>query len=147
MKQTTFFEEAQSLQERFARRMTSALGESATVVSHDLAERLRVRRELALQRGRFARAQSNSLADTPLVTLVNGRNSLSLGAPSRWFFRLASGAPLLVLLIGMLFIQHWSSREQVLAAAAIDALLLADELPVRAYTDPGFAEFLKAPSQ
>ena len=47
----------------------------------------------------------------------------------------------------MLFIQHWSSREQVLAAAAIDALLLADELPVRAYTDPGFAEFLKAPSQ
>lgn len=147
MRQDTFSDEAQSLQDRFARRMTSALGERAIIVPHDLAERLRVSRELSLQRGRFARARSKTLAETPLAAMVNGRNSLSLGAPSRWFLRLASGVPLLVLLIGMLFIQHWASREQVLAAATIDALLLADELPVRAYADPGFAEFLKAPSQ
>ena len=147
MRQDTFSDEAHSLQDRFARRMTSALGERATIVRHDLAERLRVSRELALQRGRFARARGKALAETPLAALVNGRNSLSLGGPSRWFLRLASGVPLLVLLIGMLFIQHWASREQVLAAATIDALLLADELPVRAYADPGFAEFLKAPSQ
>ncbi len=147
MRQDIFIDEARSLQERFSRRMTSALGERANIVPHELAERLRVRRELALQRGRFARARSKALVGTPVAALVNGRNSLSLGAPSRWLLRLASGAPLLVLLTGMLFIQHWSSREQVLAAAAIDALLLADELPVRAYADPGFAEFLKAPTQ
>ena len=36
-------------------------------------------------------------------------------------------------------------RRQVVAAAEIDAALLTDDLPPDAYSDPGFAEFLRSP--
>ena len=51
--------------------------------------------------------------------------------------------PLLVLVSGLLMIERWAVREQVLAAAEIDALLLSDDLPPAAYSDPGFGEFLR----
>jgi hypothetical protein len=53
--------------------------------------------------------------------------------------------PLAVLVAGLVLIQLWSDREQVLAAAEIDSVLLADDLPPAAWTDPGFREYLKAP--
>jgi hypothetical protein len=59
---------------------------------------------------------------------------------------MAALLPLLVLLIGLVFIDQWNLREQVLAAADIDAVLLADDLPPAAYSDPGFAEYLRSPN-
>jgi hypothetical protein len=53
--------------------------------------------------------------------------------------------PLVVLVAGLVAIDQWSTREQVLAAAEIDSQLLADDLPPDAYGDPGFAEFLRSP--
>jgi hypothetical protein len=35
--------------------------------------------------------------------------------------------------------------QQIQAAAEVDAVLLADDLPPEAYADPGFGEFLKLP--
>jgi hypothetical protein len=55
--------------------------------------------------------------------------------------RFVALAPLLLLLAGLLVIEHVAMREQVIAAAEFDALLLADDLPPTAYSDPGFAEF------
>ncbi len=52
--------------------------------------------------------------------------------------------PLLALVVGLLMIDHWSMREQVLAAADVDTQLLADDLPPTAYTDPGFADFMRS---
>jgi hypothetical protein len=52
--------------------------------------------------------------------------------------------PLIVLVAGLLLIQERMAFEQVEAAAEIDAVLLADDLPPEAYTDPGFGEFLKS---
>ena len=51
--------------------------------------------------------------------------------------------PLLVLVAGLVMIDNWAVREQVLAAAEIDAQLLADDLPPAAYSDPGFGEYLR----
>jgi hypothetical protein len=45
---------------------------------------------------------------------------------------------------GLLMIGHWSAREQVVAAADFDTQLLADDLPPSAYSDPGFAEYLRS---
>ena len=59
--------------------------------------------------------------------------------------RFATLVPLAVLLIGLVLIQQWTAREEVMAAAEIDAVLLADELPPQAWADPGFREYLKAP--
>jgi Protein of unknown function (DUF3619) len=66
-----------------------------------------------------------------------------LGSVVSWWQRAAAVLPLLVLLSGLVAIDHWQSREQVMAAADIDAQLLADDLPPAAYSDPGFAEFLR----
>jgi hypothetical protein len=53
--------------------------------------------------------------------------------------------PLLVLVAGLMLISQWTVREQVLAAADVDTVLLSDDLPPDAYADPGFTEFLKSP--
>jgi hypothetical protein len=52
---------------------------------------------------------------------------------------------MLVLALGVLMIGRLDTHEQIRAAAEIDAVLLADELPPRAYADPGFSEYLRQP--
>jgi hypothetical protein len=49
-----------------------------------------------------------------------------------------------MLVLGLMAIDHWTVREQVVAAADFDAQLLADDLPPAAYSDPGFAEFIRS---
>ena len=61
-----------------------------------------------------------------------------------WWLRLASTLPLLLLVVGLVGIGHLNNLERIRAAADVDAVLLADDLPVAAYADPGFAEFLKS---
>jgi hypothetical protein len=56
---------------------------------------------------------------------------------------LASALPLLALVVGLMTIQ-WVQQDNVTSEiAAIDSALLTDELPPDAYTDAGFAQFLK----
>jgi hypothetical protein len=58
--------------------------------------------------------------------------------------RLAIGVPLLALVIGMGgFYQH-EQQQQLAALADIDAAVLADELPLTAYLDPGFNAYLES---
>jgi hypothetical protein len=79
--------------------------------------------------------------------VITGRSSSGaavLGGLVPWWQRAASVLPLLMLVAGLLMIDQWSVREQVFAAADIDAQLLADDLPPAAYSDPGFAEFLRS---
>ena len=54
--------------------------------------------------------------------------------------------PLVALVGGLVLIQEWQARTQVSVAAEVDEALLGDDLPINAYRDPGFAEFLKAPA-
>jgi hypothetical protein len=61
-----------------------------------------------------------------------------------WFQRAAGLLPLVVLVAGLFAIDNRTTREQVVAAAEIDSQLLADQLPPAAYSDPGFAEFLRS---
>lgn len=136
--------EFDALQSRFASRVASALQARTTALPHDITERLRVAREQALVRARLQRLQTAS--SSSVVSRTPGGAGV-LAAPSPWWLKLASGFPLALLLVGLVVIGQWNSHEQVLAAAEVDTLLLADELPPRAYTDPGFGEFLKAPQQ
>ena len=71
-----------------------------------------------------------------------------LGGFAAWRQRLALGLPLLVMVAGLVAIDRYTVHERVLAAADIDTQLLSDNLPPSAYSDPGFAEFLRsAPPQ
>ena len=125
----------QALEARFALRVTAALSERG--VEHDIDQRLRVAREMALRRARHVAVAAAQVQHV-------GRGSAALGG-SPWWLRLASMAPLLVLALGLMLIERIDSQEQIEAAAEIDAILLADELPPRAYSDPGFGEYLRQP--
>jgi hypothetical protein len=123
---------------RIGVRVAAALSEQAAALPHDITERLRAAREQALVRARLTQRQAASA----LVALPGG--TAALGGPGAWWQRLATVLPLLVLVAGLLLIGQWTTREQVLAAADIDAVLLSDEVPPDAYADPGFAEFLRS---
>ena len=142
MKQTTTMRQPHldALQDRFGARVAAALAARTQQLPHDTAERLRVAREHALARARLVRAAQGASA-----VLAAGGGTATLGAPPPWWQRLVSVAPLLMLVAGLVLVQHLKQREQTMAAADIDARLLADTLPPAAYADPGFLEFLRQP--
>jgi len=133
--------ELDALQARFALRLTSRLSENADRVPHDIAERLRVAREQAVQRARQLRLAAPATAASMQVS----QGSITLGQPTSWWLRLASVSPLVLLVLGLVFIQHLHDQADIHAAAEVDAALLADDLPPEAYGDPGFVAFLKQP--
>ena len=57
--------------------------------------------------------------------------------------KLVSALPLLALLAGLLLMQQGQIHEQIVAAGEVDTALLSDSLPPSAFSDPGFAEFLR----
>jgi hypothetical protein len=124
-------------------RVAARLTESADGVGHDITERLRFAREQALERARASRRVAAEATSAAVIIQSSSTAALS-GPPSLWL-RLASLLPLVVLVGGLVLIHHVNDREDIAAAAEIDAVLLADELPPAAYSDPGFSEFLKSP--
>jgi uncharacterized protein HemX len=96
------------------------------------AERLRAARERALERQRREPAPALQWADNVL-----GR----LGGWSGASLRLV--APMAVLALGLAGIYAWQQSQRAAEAAEIDMLLLGDELPIDAYLDRGFQNWLK----
>ena len=131
-----------ALEARLGLRLAAGLTARVERLPHDVNERLRFAREQALLRSRETRLAAAT--DTVGVSAAGG---LLLGTFTPWLQRAASVLPLLVLLGGLMMIEQWSTRERVLAAADVDTLLLADALPPNAYSDPGFAEFLRSEPQ
>jgi hypothetical protein len=129
----------EAMESRFARSVVACLNESAEQVAPDVAERLRFGREKAIELARRARGNSEGVGVTASGAAILGFSR------SRWWIRFASILPLLMLVGGLVLIQNLQNRTQVSAAAEIDEALLGDDLPINAYRDPGFSEFLKAP--
>lgn len=131
----------EALEARVARRLTARLHDATDALPHDVTERLRYARELAVAQAQHQRrlAQAASSAE---VVVGMGRQA-SLAGPPAWGLRLASLLPLVVLVLGLSLIQQHVQDEQIQVAADIDSALLADELPPGAYTDPGFQEYLR----
>jgi len=135
-----------ALQARFGMRVASLLGEQAQQAPSDISERLRVAREQAVERGRMARRQTRlATASAPIVLGRGG--AASLAERPGWWVKLASAMPLAMLVCGLLVIDHLHEQAQIKATADVDAALLSDDLPPTAYSDPGFAEYLKATAQ
>ena len=126
-----------AIEARLAARLAGSLTERA--LPHDVSERLRFAREGALVRARKAR-----MGMAPTVVGMTGAGAALLsGLSAPWWQRAASVLPLLLLVLGLVVIDRFAVRERMMAAADIDAQLLADRLPPSAYSDPGFADFLR----
>ena len=127
------------LEARFGVRVASMLGERAHATAPDISERLRFAREQALSRAQAARRA----ATAPAVAVVGRGGSATLASHLGWWVKLGSAMPLALLVVGLMGIAHVHDRNQIAAVAEVDAALLADDLPPAAYSDPGFAEYLK----
>jgi len=137
---------AQAVESRLAARLAAALAEQADAVPHDVTERLRVAREQAIAKARIARAVQLAARPAVAVVVAAGRHGgATLAAPVRWWQRAATVLPLAMLVGGFVLVNRIAEVEQVHAAAEIDTQLLADALPPAAYSDPGFAEYLRSP--
>jgi hypothetical protein len=132
------------IEARLAARLAGGLTMRAADLPHDVSERLRFAREQALGRAREMRRAAP--AGGGMIVGISARGAATLGGFVPWWTRAASVLPLLVLVAGLVMIDRWSVREQVLAAADFDSQLLSDSLPPTAYSDPGFAEFLRSGS-
>lgn len=130
------------LEARVGLRIASLLSQSAEMPEHAVAERLRFAREQALAKARARSPQVVTATAPVLVGSARGGAGM-LAAPRGWWMRMASALPLLVLLAGLVAIDEWNDRAEIEAAVDIDTALLGDDLPPDAYSDPGFAEFLK----
>jgi hypothetical protein len=128
------------LEARLARRITARLTQGTDELPHDITERLRVARQQAVERAR----QLRKLSAAPAWAAQGNASAALSGSPS-WWLRLASVVPLALLLVGLVVIQRTYLEQQISAAAEIDEAILTDDLPPQAYSDPGFAEFLKSP--
>jgi len=96
------------------------------------AERLRLARERALEHQRPEPAPALRWADNVLGSL-GGWSGLSL--------RLL--LPVALLVAGLATLYSWQQNRQSAEIEEIDALLLTDELPIDAYLDHGFQDWLK----
>jgi hypothetical protein len=125
--------------ELWGRTLAAQLDVASQDLGHDIGERLRVARQMALK----TRPMPQRLLRHSLALQANGTLS---GQPdedlSLWRI-LASALPLLALVSGLMFIQALQQDLAETDIASLDSALLLDELPPDAYTDPGFVQFLK----
>ena len=104
-----------------------------THLDQSMLARLRVAREKALARQLVAR---------PVTGLVWADNVIgSFGGFTGFSLRLV--LPVVVLIAGLAAINGWQQNLRVSEVEEIDALLLADDLPIDAYLDKGFEAWLK----
>jgi hypothetical protein len=123
----------------WSRSLAAQLNVGSQDLGHDIGERLRVARQMALK----SRPMPQRLMRHSLAVQANGTLS---GPPDEGlnFWRiLASALPLLALVSGLMFIQTLQQDLAESDIASLDSALLLDELPPDAYTDPGFMQFLK----
>jgi len=116
---------------QFARRVAARL--DGGELSHDVGERLRVARQQAL-----AKRKVSPITPPPVV--VQQGHAAVLGG---WWSRLGLAMPVLALVVGLVAISSLLDDRRASELAEVDAALLTGELPPAAYTDPGFAQFLK----
>ncbi|HQX60198.1 MAG: DUF3619 family protein [Rhodoferax sp.] len=133
--------EAETPQDRFARRLTARLSEGCDDLPRDISERLRFARTQALAKRKPATDKT--------VALGIGSGAATLGRVQEqvsWWNKLGAVIPLLALVLGLIIINSMQDDRFAHEMAQLDAELLTDDLPLAAYADPGFVQFLKAAS-
>jgi len=121
----------------FGWRVAARLTQGAQALPNDICERLRVARQQAV-----AARKHPVLESAPRLAWSGAHGDLGDRQPSLWS-RVAAAMPLVVLVAGLVAISIVQSDRRAVEVAEVDAALLTDTLPPAAYTDPGFAVFLR----
>ena len=124
---------------RLGRKIVARLADTTENLPHDISERLKIARVQALAKRKITRLQNVS----ELAVSTGSTATHSGGGDSNLWIRIASVLPLLALIAGLFAISAVVDTDRTNDMATIDTELLTDELPPDAYTDPGFAQFLR----
>lgn len=126
-------------QDDLGRAITSRLNEASQQLPYDVSERLKAARMLALEKRRQAQVRLASA-----VVASGGSAALQLGDGLRGKWRLLGAwLPLLALVAGLVTIDFVQDDFRAQEIADVDVELLTDDLPPDAFTDPGFAQYLR----
>lgn len=127
--------------DQFANRIAARLEGGG--VPHDVSERLRIARQQALA----ARKTAALAAAQPASAIVTQGRHAALAAGGEpgfgWLGWLVPALALAALLAGLLALQPQQMRLPDPRVAEVDADLVADALPPKAYADPGFLQYLR----
>jgi len=123
----------------FAYKVRHALNDNLDRLPDPVAGRLAAARRAALTRRKPESA--------PLPALSARRRPAAAGGffshgPAAWPGRIGLVFPAIVLALGLTGIYHQAKLQRLIDLAEIEALVLADELPLSAYADHGFNAFL-----
>ena len=131
---------AMSADDRFGQQLAARLTVAGDDLPHEISERLKAARMMALSKRHIAKSVTAS-------AVVNLGQTAALhldGEKSKWWGRMAAFVPLIALVVGLLAIQLVQDDFWAAEIASVDAELLTDTLPPEAYTDPGFAQYLRS---
>lgn len=135
LKQT---KQVKNYEDAFGAAVAAHLSESVDNIGHDIAQRLKAARMQAAARRRVIKFEfASSISASGGTAALHGNNH------PIWS-RLASLVPLFGLVIGLLAIGFVEEEKRTNDLANVDMEILTDELPPAAYTDPGFAQFLRS---
>lgn len=126
---------------RFGLRVAAGLTEHGDSLPADIQERLRFAREQALTRAQAVR-KAQPVAAAAVQSAGAGTLAMGGGEKTPRWLKAAALLPLILLLGGLLLIQHSQWYEQIRSAADLDTEMLSKPLPPAAYSDPGFREYL-----
>jgi hypothetical protein len=132
---TTSPDSSAALEDRFGQRVAARLSAGSAGLSHEAGERLRAARAQAV-----ARRKAAPRAHATRASFSRG-GAATLGVS--WWTRIGSVLPLVALIAGLMAISAMQDDHRADKLAAIDSVLLTDDLPPAAYVDPGFVQFLK----
>lgn len=123
----------------FAYKVRHALNDNLDRLPDPVTGRLAAARRQALARKKPGRA--------PLPVLAARRRPAAAGAgffqgPATWLGRIGLAIPAIVLALGLTSIYQEAKLQRLIDLAEIEALVMADELPLSAYADHGFNAFL-----
>jgi hypothetical protein len=123
----------------FGQAVARRLTEGSEDLPHDISERLKVARAQAVTKRKIASVQVAGA-----ISMTGGEAALQFGThEDGWWSKIASVLPLLALVAGLISIAVLQDEVRTREVAEVDAELLTDDLPPSAFTDPGFAQYLR----
>lgn len=133
----------QNFEDAMGRSIALRLGESTDTLPHDITERLKAARMQALGKRKIVKAEvaTSAYVSGGTLTLQGGSEKHGM-----WNW-IGSVLPLVALIAGLVLIDLAQDDLRANEIAEVDTELLSGDLPPTAYTDPGFAQYLRTNQQ
>jgi hypothetical protein len=127
----------------FAYKVRRALNKNLDNLPASTFQKLASARNAAIGR----RKRDSSMGGWTIQKILAGNVGRCFGYALPWARRLAFAVPVIVVTVGLAGIWQSEQRRYLEEAAEIEALVLADELPLAAYLDNGFNAYLDKDNQ